>query len=165
MAARGQLRRIGRGLYTLPNHEWSESHSLAEVAKAVPSGVVCLLSALRFHDIGTQSPFEVWVAIPRDKAGVPRAKSVQVRVLKFSNGSYTDGIELYRIENTEVRVYGIAKTVADCWRFRNKIGVDVALEALRDVITNRRASLDDLRRFGQAGRVWNVMRPYVEAIV
>ena len=165
MATRGLLTRIGRGLYTLPDHEWSENHSLAEVAKAVPRGVVCLLSALRFHNIGNQSPFEVWIAIPRDKARTPRSRSVQLRVVKLSGHGYREGIDTHIIEGTEVRVYNIAKTVADCWKFRNKIGLDVAIEALRHVIRTRMVTLEELRQFAQAGRVWTVMLPYVEAML
>ena len=165
MAAKGLLSRVGRGLYTLPDHEWTEHHSLAEVAKAVPNGVICLLSALRFHEIGTQSPFEVWVAIPRDKARPARMRSVQLRTVKFSEAMYSQGIEMHSIEGTEVRVYNIAKTVVDCWRFRNKIGKEIPLEALREVLSKRKLSLDDLRRYGESARVWNVMSPYVEAMV
>jgi predicted transcriptional regulator of viral defense system len=107
----------------------------------------------------------VWIAIPRDKARPAKARSVQIRTIKLSGTAYSEGIESHTIEGTDVRIYGVAKTVVDCWRFRNKIGLDVAIEALRDVLSKRRVSLDELRTHGESAKVWNVMRPYIEAIL
>ena len=164
LAKNGQLLRIGRGLYTLPQHEWTANHSLAEVAKAVPNGVICLLSALRFHEVGTQSPFEVWLAISRNHTRAPKPRNVTIRTIKLSGSAFSEGVEFHEIEGIRVPIYGIAKTVVDCWRFRNRIGIDVALEALREVIRKRTVTLDQLRWYGKAGRVWNVMQPYVVAL-
>lgn len=164
MTQQGMMVRLGRGLYSLPSHEWTENHSLVEVARVVPSGVICLLSALRFHEIGTQSPHEVWVAIPRGKTTPPRRRTVVMRSVWFSGRTYTEGIEMHLIEGIEVPIYGIAKTVADIWKFRNKIGMEVAIEALREVLQKRMVTLDELRNYSESARVWNVIRPYVEAM-
>ena len=151
----GKLERVARGLYGLPGAEISEHRSLAEVSARVPKGVVCLLSALRVHEIGTQAPHEVWIAIPPHMVS-PRLDQPAIRVVRMSEAALTDGVA--------VPVFNAARTVVDCFRFRNKIGVDVALEALRDGWTQRRFTLDDLWRHATRGRVANVMRPYIEAI-
>jgi predicted transcriptional regulator of viral defense system len=159
---RGLLERAGRGLYRLPSADVTEHHSLAAACKRVPRGVVCLLSALRFHDLTTQSPYEVWLAIDR-RDRRPTRTTPPLRIVRFSGQALTEGIETHEIEGVEVRIYGPAKTVADCFKYRNKIGLDVALEALHD---HRRAyprGIDDLWRFARICRVANVMRPYLEA--
>ena len=157
-----RLDRLSRGLYALPEAEITEHHSLAEVAKKVPSGVICLLSALRFHGFTTQDPFDVWVAIDA-KARRPRMEGVALRVMRFSGSARTYGVEERRIEGVTVRVTSAAKTVADCFKYRNKIGLDVALEALRDY-RRARKSREELWRAAEACRVTSVMRPYMEAI-
>ncbi|MEO0461073.1 MAG: type IV toxin-antitoxin system AbiEi family antitoxin domain-containing protein [Myxococcota bacterium] len=156
----GVLKRLSRGLYSLSRHEITENHTFAEVSKRIPSGVICLLSALRFHDLTTQAPFEVWLAIDR-KAWRPKT-SLPVRIVTMSGGHLTAGVVSHRIEGVDVPVFNAAKTVADCFRYRNKIGLDVALEALRDYRA-RRMSIDELWRFAQVDRVANVIRPYLEA--
>ena len=137
--------------------------SLAEVSLRAPRGVVCLLSALRVHEIGTQAPFEVWLALP---PGVipPRIKSPALRIVRMSGKSMTEGIERIEIEGVQVAVFNAAKTVADCFKFRNKIGLDVAREALRETLRGRRASVDELWRYAGIARVTRVMRPYLEAM-
>jgi len=159
----GQLERAGRGLYTLPDAPISAQRSLAEVSLRAPRGVICLLSALRLHEIGTQAPFEVWLALP---PGVvpPRIESPSLRVMRMSGAALTEGIERIKIDGAAVPVYGVAKTVADCFKFRNKIGLDVAMEALREVWRGRKATMDELWRYAQVDRVSNVMRPYLEAL-
>ena len=159
----GKLQRAGRGLFTLADHQPSAQRSLAEVSLRAPRGVVCLLSALRVHEIGTQAPFEVWLALP---PGVipPRLGSPALRVVRMSGKSLTEGIERIEIEGVRVPVFNVAKTVADCFKFRNKIGLDVAREALREVLSTRRASMDELWRYAGIGRVTRVMRPYLEAM-
>ena len=159
----GKLERVARGLYGLPGAAISEHRSLAEVSARVPKGVVCLLSALRVHEIGTQAPFEVWIAIPQHMV-TPRLDQPAIRVVRMSDEALADGVERMRIDGVEVRVFSIARTVVDCFRFRNKIGLDVALEALRDGWSQRKFTLDDLWRHAASGRVANVMRPYIEAI-
>lgn len=158
----GRLRRLGRGLYGAPHAELTEHHSLAEAAKRVPNGVVCLLSALRFHGLTTQNPFEVWIAIGH-KARRPRATDPPLRVVHMSGPHATAGIETHSIEGVSVRVFSAAKTVVDCFRFRNKIGLDVALEALRDYKRHHRGGMDAIWHFATVGRVSQVMQPYVEA--
>lgn len=161
----GRLVRLGRGLYAVPEAAGrSEHQALVEVAKRVPHAVVCLLSALRFHDLTTQSPFDVWIAIDR-KAWRPRIDYPPVRVFRFSGEALTEGVETYSIDGTKVRVYVPAKTVADCFKYRNKIGLDVALEALRDTWRGRRATMDDLVRFSRICRVERVMRPYLDSLL
>lgn len=159
----GKLHKAGRGLFTLPDHRPSAQRSLAEVSLRAPRGVVCLLSALRVLEIGTQSPFEVWLALP---PGVipPRIESPALRIVRMSGQSITEGIERIEIESVEVPVFNPAKTVADCFKFRNKIGLDVAREALRETLRNRRASVDELWHYAGIARVTRVMRPYLEAM-
>ena len=160
---RGQLQRVGRGLYVASETHLTEHHSLVEACKRVPRGIICLLSALRFHNLTTQAPFEVWIAID-DKAWLPKVDNPRLRVVRFSGEALTAGIEAHVIEHVNVRIYGPAKTVADCFKYRNKIGLDVALEALRDCWRQRRATMDELWKYAKVCRVANVMRPYLEAI-
>jgi predicted transcriptional regulator of viral defense system len=160
----GVLNRIGRGLYTLPETEPSENRSIAEACKKVPSGIVCLLSALRFHDLTTQSPYEIWMAID-NKARSPKELGIPIRIARFSGKVLTSGIEQHNIEGVTVRVYNPAKTVADCFKFRNKIGLDVALEALRDCHRARKCTMDDLWKYAKICRVANIMKPYLESLV
>ena len=160
---KGVLERQSRGIYTLRGAELTEHHSLVQACKRLPKGVVCLLSALRFHGLTTQSPFEIWMAIDR-KARLPKVEGMPLRLVRFSGEALTEGIERHRIEGVDVSVYCPAKTVADCFKYRNKIGLDVALEALRECRRERRCTMDDLWRFAKVCRVANVMRPYLEAL-
>lgn len=158
----GLLERVGRGLYRLPSADLTEHHSLAAACKAVPHGVVCLISALRFHDLTTQAPHQVWLAIDR-RAWRPRQTTPPLRIVRFSGRALTEGVETHEIEGVHVRIYGPAKTVADCFKYRNKIGLDVAIEALRDYRRRHPRGLDELWHFARICRVSNVMRPYLEA--
>lgn len=160
----GILNRIGRGLYTLPETVPSENRSIAEAGKRVPSGVICLLSALRFHDLTTQSPNEIWMAID-NKARSPKELGIPIRIARFSGKVLTSGIEQHNIEGVTIRVYNPAKTVADCFKFRNKIGLNVALEALRDCYRSRKCTMDDLWKYAKICRVANIMKPYLESLV
>jgi predicted transcriptional regulator of viral defense system len=162
MCDRGLLYRVGRGLYALPDAEVTESHTLAQAAKAVPQGVVCLLSALRFHRLTSQAPFEVWMAIA-EKAWRPRTPYPPLRIMRFSAHALRAGVERHEIEGVAVPVYSPAKTVADCFKYRNKIGLDVALEALRDCREQGTCSEADLWQYAEVCRVARVMRPYLEA--
>jgi len=159
----GELTRTGRGLYVAAIENITENHSLAEISKLVPKGVVCLLSALRFHELTTQLPSEVWLAIP-PKARRPKGGTVSIRPVHFSGDALTQGIETHNIENVPVRIYSAAKTVADCFKARNKIGLDVAIEALRDCWRKKKATADDLWRYAKICRVSKVMQPYMESI-
>lgn len=128
---REQLEHVGRGLYGLPGRVVSAQGSLAEVARKVPKGIVCLLSALRFHNLTTQAPFEVWLAV-ENKAVKPKLDYPQLRIVRFSGAAFTEGIEEHVVDGVTVRITGVAKTVADCFKCRNKIGLDVALDPLRE---------------------------------
>ena len=164
MCEKGLLTKMGRGIYIPANSEISPNIGLAQISKRIPQGVICLLSALQFHDIGTQSPFEVWVGIDR-KAAKPQIDYPPVRVVRFSGLALSEGIEEHLIEGVVVRVYNKAKTVADCFKYRNKIGLDVALEALKDCHSRRLCSNDELWKYAKICRVSNVIKPYLEAIL
>ena len=160
---KGLLDRPSRGLYVLADADFTEHHSLAEAAKLVPGGVVCLLSALRFHGLTTQEPFEVWIAISR-KGWKPRVSYPPLRIVQFSQLALDFGVESHSIEEVTVRIYTAAKTVADCFKYRNKIGIDVAIEALQDCIASRKATMDQLWEAAKVCRMSKVMRPYMEAV-
>jgi predicted transcriptional regulator of viral defense system len=163
LLAEGLLDHPGRGIYVAAGLKPTPNHSLAEACKRVPHGVVCLLSALQFHELTTQAPFEVWLAIG-EKARLPKVDYPPLRVVRFSGPCLEDGIMEDRIEGVMVKVYTTAKTVADCFKYRNKIGLDVALEALRDCWTKRLATMDELWQAAKTCRVANVMRPYLESV-
>ena len=163
LVAAGKLDRVARGVYSLPGRKLSEHRSLAEVALRVPQGVVCLLSALRVHGIGTQAPFEVWIAIPHNSP-TPRLDQPALRAIRMSGPALSEGIEPMQIDGVSVPVFNPAKTVADCFKYRNKIGLDVALEALRDGWAQRKLTVDALWHYATIGRVANVMRPYLESV-
>lgn len=160
----GKLVRDGRGLYRLQGGKISEKHSLAEAAKRVPNCVICLLSALRFHDFTTQLPREVWIAIDV-KARAPKQSGVSLRVVRSSGDALTKGIEEHIVEGVKIKVYCAAKTVADCFKFRNKVGLDVAVEALRECRRGRLATLAEIQTYAKICRVANVMRPYIEMLI
>lgn len=160
----GQLARVGRGLFAANHLDLGPHETLAEAAAQVPNGIVCLLSALSFHQLTTQNPREIWMAIP-EKAWKPRADSLPLHFVRFSGAAYAEGVESHRIGRAVVRVYGPAKTVADCFKYRNKIGLDVALEALQEYWRQRRGTMDELLHYAQICRVANVMRPYLETLV
>lgn len=159
----GRLLKVGRGLYVLPGQQGTEHDAFAEVAARNDNGVICLLSALRFHELTTQQSSDVWLAIPH-KAHAPRFDYPPLRIVRMSGASMTEGVEVADVAGTQVRVFGVAKTVADCFKFRNKIGLDVALEALREAWSDKRVTMDELWRCAKICRVGNVMRPYLEAI-
>lgn len=159
----GLLIKSGRGLYTSMEADITEHHTLVEAVKRVPSGVICLLSALSFYELTSQAPFEVWIAIPQ-KARHPKDNLIPLRIIYMSGKALDVGIEEHRIEGITVRVYCIAKTVVDCFKYRNKIGLDVALEALRQCWLKRRCSIDEIWRYAHFCRMENVMRPYLDTL-
>ena len=160
---RGLLVKETRGLYKLPDAKITEQHNLAEACKRVPHAVIALLSALQFHKLTTQAPSEVWLALDR-KARAPREGGLPLRLVRMSGKALTEGVEEHLIEGVTVKVYKPAKTVADCFKYRNKIGLDVALEGLRDYRQKYRGGMDELYRFAKICRVERVMRPYLEAL-
>jgi predicted transcriptional regulator of viral defense system len=159
----GQLTRIDRGVYSLPERAGHEHETLALLASRYPNAVICLLSALSFHGLTTQLPASVWIAVD-SKARAPRPQYPPVRVVRFSGAGLTDGVDTHKIGGSQVRITNVARTVVDCFQYRNKIGLDVALEALRQSWAERRVSMDDLWRYATLRRVHNVMRPYLESL-
>lgn len=165
MTRSGALERVGPGRYRVPKRtRATEHHDLVVVSAAVPSSVVCLVSALRLHNVGTQLPAEVWIAVPRGTR-VPRLSAPPLRAINISPPVFDLGIEEHRIEGQTVRVYSLARTIADCFRFRNRVGLDVALEGLTEGWRTKRVKLDDLNRTAKKLRVHRVMQPYLEAVV
>jgi predicted transcriptional regulator of viral defense system len=163
LVAAGLLVKIGRGLYRLPDSHGSEYESLATVATKVPQAVFCLLTALQFHELTTQLPRQVWIAMPLG-SHAPRLDYPPVKMVQFTGEGYKAGVEEVGRDGVKLRVYGVAKTVADCFKHRHKIGLDVALDALRGARTGNRASADDIWRYAKICRVANVMRPYLESV-
>ena len=163
MTQKGELARIGRGLYQRPDAEFTENHTLAQVCARVPHGVICLASALQFHHLTTQNPWQVWLMIERH-ARAPKMDYPPIRIVRAGNAAFTEGVETHEIEGISVHVTCAAKTVVDCFKYRNKIGLDAALEALREVLRERRADRNTLRHYAQICRVERVMQPYMEAM-
>jgi predicted transcriptional regulator of viral defense system len=160
----GQLLKTARGLYTLPDAPVTEHSTLAEVAKRVPNSIVCLISALSFHGLTTQIPHEVWIAVPRG-SWRPDIEYPPLNLTYVSGDAYLFGAREHDINGVAVKVYSPAKTVADCFKFRSKVGLDVAIEALRDAWRSRKASMDELMEAAKICKVSKVMRPYLEATV
>jgi len=163
LCAAGVLERSGRGLYRLANNDYSANVTLLEAARRVPRGVICLLTALRVHEVGTQLPHEVWMMIER-RAALPRTNYPQIRFLRASGEAFTAGVGNLTIDRVKVPIYNVPKTVADCFKYRSKIGLDVALEALRESLRERRATVDELWKYATICRVTRIMRPYLEAL-
>lgn len=163
LVRKGLVERQARGIYVATRHPITAEHTLAQVAKQVPGGVFCLLTALRFHELTTQAPAEVWIALA-EKARKPRLAYPRLRVARFSGPALTEGIETHRVEGVDVRIYSAAKTVADCFKYRNKLGIDVAVEALRGFSRRHRGGANELARFARICRVSRVMQPYLDAI-
>ena len=163
MVAAGELQRVGRGLYARPDYQGGEHSALVAVARRAPAAVFCLLTALRIHRLTTQAPFEVWIAIG-NKDHAPRMDYPPRRVMRFSGPSLVEGVESLTVDSTVIRVTSVAKTVADCFKFRNKIGLDVALESLREARRAHRLNIDELWKHAQIDRVSTLIRPYLDAI-
>ena len=160
----GKLQRVTRGLYSLPDSQITEHQSLIEVCRRVPKAVICLLSALQFHEIGTQLPFEVWIALP-EATQTPALDNPALRIARLRGAAYTEGIETVVEHGSTLRVYSVAKTITDCFKFRHKVGLDVALEALKDAWQRRKLNIDEVTHFAKINRVAKVMQPYLEAVV
>lgn len=163
LVAQGVAEKAAPGLYRLSDVEATETETIAMVASAVPQAIVCLLSALRFHDIGTQSPRQVWLAIDR-KARKPQRLPAAVRIVRFSGPMLTYGVDRQSMQGVRVRITSPARTVVDCFRYRNKIGIDVAMEALRDAVRSRKAAIGEIDRAAEVCRIRTVIAPYLEAL-
>jgi predicted transcriptional regulator of viral defense system len=164
LAKLGKLEREGTGLYRHPEFEASDRHSLVEVSKSIPDGVICLLSALSLHGTGTQMPWEVWVAIPRGKR-IPIARQTRIRAVTMTNACYELGIDVHVLEGVQVKVYCLEKTIIDCFRLRRLIGHEVAIEALREAIRTDKINLSELLRFAGQLRSRRLIQPYLEALL
>ncbi len=160
----GIITRSGRGLYEMNDIEISENHTLAQVQKRVPHGVICLLSALQFHEMTTQMPHAIWMAIETG-ARKPKIDDQQMQFIRLSGKSFSEGINAYNVENVEVSVYSVAKTITDMFKFRNKIGLDAAIEALRECLGRKKCPVEELWYFADVNRVSNIIKPYIEALV
>jgi len=163
MKKQGLITQYNRGYYTLQHYNVSEHHSFVEASVAIPGGIICLLSALQFHGLTTQNPFKVWIAISSGRR-TPAFKGVPTTIVHYSKTTLSEGVELHKIEGVQVKIFNVAKTIADCFKFRNKIGVDVAIEALKDGLKNGRCEVDDIWRYAKICRVAKTMRPYMEAL-
>jgi len=161
--AAGKIKRLARGVYCRADYRQNENGDLALVARRAPDAIICLLSALSYHGITTQLPFEVWIAIPH-KAWTPKLEYPSLRIVRYSGDVYAFGTMVAMIEGVPVRLTTIEKTIADCFKFRNKIGLDVALEALREAKAKGKLDRDELWACAKADRVANVLLPYLEAL-
>lgn len=159
----GDVERVARGLYWPVNAEPTEYHTIAGICALVPNAIVCLLSALSIHELGTQLPREVWIAIPH-KARAPRITEFPVRIVRFSGPSLNYGIDRMQLEGIPARVTSPARTVVDCFRFRRLVGRDVALEALRESLRERKATVDEIWRTAEVCRAKSLVGPYLEAM-
>jgi predicted transcriptional regulator of viral defense system len=157
----GRLKQAGRGLYVRPDQPMSRQHALAEVATRSSHGVFCLLTALRFHKVTVPSSNAIWLAIP-NKARAPRSEHPPLQIVRFSGAALAEGVEQHVIDGVTIRVYSAAKTVADCFKFRHKVGLDVALEALRKSRRLGLVNIDELRHYAEICRVTELMRPYLD---
>ena len=163
MCRDGDVLRLGWGLYQLPDAPIEALHSFAEAAKRQPSGVICLISALEFHDLTDQLPRTVWMAI-RTNGWAPRANTPPIQVVRFADRLLEDAVLTERIEGVTVNVFGVAKTIADCFRHRRMVGLPVAIEGLQEALRKRKATPAEIARHAMRGRVWTVVRPYLEAL-
>jgi predicted transcriptional regulator of viral defense system len=160
----GNLVRVGRGLYTLPTADFTEFQTYAEACTRFPRGTICLLSALRFHELTTQNPLRVWMAFD-NRWGTPNDESITLQRINMSGKSLSEGIETHLVAGIPVRVYNIPKTIADCFKYRSAIGLDVALEALKEAWETRKLDLNLLAHYAQICRVQKVIQPYLEMLV
>lgn len=159
----GELVQSSRGVYRLPTHRPSKHHDLAETCKRVPGGVLCLLTALHFHGLGEKRPAQIWMAIDR-KARKPSVEELPVRFVRFSAEGLKQGIEEHVVEGVTIRVTNCTKSVSDCFRYRNKIGLSVALDALKECLRQRRCPEAELLKCATACRIVTVIKPYLEAL-
>jgi len=164
LTRKGELIQVSRGIYRIAEAPLESHEDLALVALRKPEAVVCLLSALRFHELTTESPGSVWIAV-ESHSRPPQIETLQLRVHYFSGPAFRNGVEIHTIAGVAVRIYSVAKTVADCFKFRNQIGTKTAVEALREAWKKRMVTTADLYRFARVCRVMNIMRPYLEGIL
>lgn len=158
-----QLERVSRGLYRVSGSKLTEFHSLVEASMLQAKGIVCLLSALQFHRIGTQLPHQVWLSIPHG-TWISTKSGQQIRAVIMRSPSYESGVDIHHLEGLDVPIYNVPKSIADCFKFRTTVGIDVAVEALRECLFDQRATPAEIYQYAQLNRTANVMRPYLEAM-
>lgn len=163
LAASGALVKSGRGLYQLRDASFSEHEGLCQLAMRVPQAVFCLITALQIHELTTQIPREIWIAMPRG-SHTPRLDYPPLRMIQFTGDAYSEGIEIIQRDQINLRVYSVAKTMVDCFKHRNKIGLDVALEALKEAQAQNKLAMDEIWHHAKIARVANIMRPYLESL-
>lgn len=163
LIASGQLERTERGLYRLPDNIPCEQESLMLIATKVPQAIFCLLTALQFHELTTQLPYQVWIAMPRG-SHIPQIQYPPLKMIQCLPDVHMQGVEIFEKNQVKLRVYGVSKTIVDCFKYRNKIGIDVAVEALKQAIDQKKVNIDELWHYAKICRVTNVMRPYLEAL-
>lgn len=164
MVRRGEVSRVGRGLYRRRDAPLTELETVAAVSKRIPGGIICLLTALHLHGIGTQAPRDVWIAVDR-RARKPQVTDLPVRIVRFSGPMLRYAIETRQALGVPLRLTSPARTVVDCFRYRKKIGLDVALEALQDAVRSRKATVDEIWRVAEVGRIRSVLSPYLQSVV
>jgi predicted transcriptional regulator of viral defense system len=160
---KGLIEKVERGIYRMPHSPLTEHHTLVEASLKIPDGVICLVSALQFHDLTTQLPYKVWIAI-RNDTRKPKTNNIPVKIFRFSENTLNAGVEEHIIEGVKVKIFNPAKTIADCFKFRNKIGLDIAIEALKDCIRKKQSSFDEIWKYAEICRVANIIKPYLQAL-
>jgi predicted transcriptional regulator of viral defense system len=163
LVEKGVILKVGHGLYTLADREPSESFSLRQAVARVPDGVICLISALEFYGFTSQAGYQVWLAIG-DKRPI-KVNDIPVRIIRMSGKSFSEGIEEHQVGNQVVRIFSPAKTIADCFKFRRVVGLDVALEALREGWREKKFEVDELAAFARINRVEKLITPYLEMVI
>ena len=163
MVQAGRLEKAGRGIYQLPDKPQSETSGMEIVAAKVPRAVFSLLTSLQFHELTTQLPRQIWITLPQG-SHAPKMSYPPIKMIQCNIDLFEAGIEVHRINQVEFRVYGVGRTIVDCFKHRNKVGLDVALEALREALNKKKVSVDELWRFAKMARVTNIIRPYIEAL-
>ncbi|BDI34320.1 transcriptional regulator [Capsulimonas corticalis] len=163
LAAQGYIAQSGRGMYRMPDADFTENHSLVQVAAYSRDCVICLLSALQFHQLTTAMPHVVWLAI-REGSFAPQVPDLVTQIVRMTAKGFEAGIEHHVLEGVDVKIYSAAKTVTDCFKFRSSVGMEIAIDALKEGLSKRRFSPADLYDFAVINRVWNVMQPYIEAL-
>lgn len=163
LVSESKLERLAHGLYCLSGTELSEKEGLVIIGRRVPRAVFCLLTALQLHELTTQLPRKVWIAMPRG-SHTPQIKYPPIKMMQYSDDAYAEGVEIMKSDKVNLKVYNLAKTIADCFKYRNKIGIDVAIEALKEAYSKNKVTMDDLWHYAKICRVASVMRPYLEAI-
>jgi predicted transcriptional regulator of viral defense system len=164
MVQQGTIERVGRGLYTLGNYSgFSEYFDWALICQRMPKGVVCLLSSLRFHEIGLQNPQTLWIALP---AGyhAPAVKYPPLTIIRPTQSTHSQGVQLITVDGLPIKIYCIEKTIADCFKYRNKIGIETGVEALKDAWNKKKIDLNTLWKYAKIDRVTKIIQPYLDSL-